>query len=313
MAAFRPSMSKSGAIEVPSTLFGTYRIKRRLGEGGMSEVFLAEAVDGHGDQVKVALKMMKKGIDESFFAQEADLMGLLGHPNLVRMLELGQAYGRYYIAMEFLVGGDLREVMEAHQKQLKGVPPEMAVHIVIELLKGLAYFHKATTRTGTPLNLVHSDVNPSNIFFSGDGEVKLGDFGVAATAATLAQGVAAGKLSYLSPEQTRGETVTSAADLWSAAVTLYELVVGYHPFRVEGLNEQQVMQAIRAAKVALPDYVDKPLAAVLAKALSPDPKNRFRTAGEFAGPLLTWALDTGKAPSRQQVAEWLSHTLGLVV
>jgi serine/threonine-protein kinase len=306
-------MSKSGAIEVPSGHFGTYRIKRRLGEGGMSEVFLAEAVDKHGDQVKVALKMMKKGIDESFFAQEADLMGLLSHPNLVRMLEVGQAYGRYYIAMEFLVGGDLREVMEAHQKQMSGVPQEIAVHVVIELLKGLAYFHKATTRTGTALNLVHSDVNPANIFFSGEGDVKLGDFGVAATAATLAQGVAAGKLSYLSPEQTRGETVTAAADLWAAGVTLYELVVGYHPFRSEGASEQQVMQAIRAAKLSIPDYVAKPVAAVLQKALAPEQKNRFKTAGEFAGPLFTWALDSGKAPSKAQVAEWLSHALGLVV
>ncbi len=304
------------AVEVPSRRFGRYIIRSRLGQGGMAEVFLAEAVDEKGDQLNVALKLMRKGMSEEKFADEADLMGVLSHPNLVRMLEVGAAYGRPFIAMEFLIGGDLREVMEAHQRQMKGLPVGMGVHICIEVLRALAYFHTAKTRSGTSLSLVHSDVNPANIFFSGAGDVKLGDFGVASSSHMdigPGEGIAAGKLSYLSPEQTRGEPLGPASDLWAVGVILHELVVGYHPFQKEGGTEQEIMQLIRAAKLNIPDYVDKPLALVLQKALAPDLRNRFRSAGEFAGPLFAWAIDQNQLPTQRHVQEWLESVLGLLV
>jgi len=304
------------AVEVPSRRFGRYIIRSRLGQGGMAEVFLAEAVDEKGDQLNVALKLMRKGVPEDKFADEADLMGLLSHPNLVRMLEVGAAFGRPFIAMEFLIGGDLREVMEAHRRQMKGFPLGMGVHLCIEVLRALAYFHTATTRTGTPLSLVHSDVNPANVFFSGAGEVKLGDFGVASSGHIdigPGEGIAAGKLSYLSPEQIRGEPLGPASDLWAVGVMMHELVVGYHPFQKEGASEQEIMQLIRAAKLNIPDYVDKPLAVVLQKALTPDLRQRYRSAGEFAGPLFAWALDRNHLPSNRQLQEWLESVLGLLV
>lgn len=304
------------AVEVPSRRFGRYIIRSRLGQGGMAEVFLAEAVDEKGDQLNVALKLMRKGVPEDKFADEADLMSLLSHPNLVRMLEVGAAFGRPFIAMEFLIGGDLREVMEAHRRQMKGFPLGMGVYLCIEVLRALAYFHTATTRTGTPLSLVHSDVNPANVFFSGAGEVKLGDFGVASSGHIdigPGEGIAAGKLSYLSPEQIRGEPLGPAADLWSVGVMLHELIVGYHPFQKEGASEQEIMNLIRAAKLNIPDYVDKPLAIVIQKALTPDLRQRYRSAGEFAGPLFAWALDHNHVPSNRQLQEWLESVLGLLV
>ncbi len=304
------------AVEVPSRRFGRYIIRSRIGQGGMAEVFLAEAVDEKGDQLNVALKLMRKGVPEDKFADEADLMSMLSHPNLVRMLEVGAAFGRPFIAMEFLIGGDLREVMEAHRRQMRGFPLGMAVHLCVEVLRALAYFHTATTRTGTPLSLVHSDVNPANVFFSGAGEVKLGDFGVASSGHIdigPGEGVAAGKLSYLSPEQTRGEPLGPASDLWSVGVMMHELIVGYHPFQKEGASEQETMNLIRAAKLNIPDYVDKPLAAVLRKALTPDLRQRYRSAGEFAGPLFAWALDHNHVPTKRQLQEWLESVLGLLV
>lgn len=304
------------AVEVPSRRFGRYIIRSRLGQGGMAEVFLAEAVDEKGDQLNVALKLMRKNVPEDKFADEADLMGLLSHPNLVRMLEVGAAFGRPFIAMEFLIGGDLREVMEAHRRQMKGFPLGMGVHLCIEVLRALAYFHTATTRTGTPLSLVHSDVNPANVFFSGAGEVKLGDFGVASSGHIdigPGEGITAGKLSYLSPEQIRGEPLGPAADLWSVGVMMHELIVGYHPFQKEGASEQEIMQLIRGAKLNIPDYVDKPLAVILQKALTPDLRQRYRSAGEFAGPLFAWALDHNHVPTNRQLQEWLESVLGLLV
>lgn len=291
-------------------------VRSKLGMGGMAEVFLAEAVDAQGEQVQVALKLMRQGITEEQFADEADLMGMLSHPNLVQRLEVGNAFGRHFIAMEFLIGGDLREVMNAHREQMREMPTTMAVHATLEVLKALAYFHQATSRSGAPLNLVHSDVNPANVFFGGNGEVKLGDFGVASSSRASigpGEGVAAGKLSYLSPEQTRGEKVGPQSDLWAVGVTLYEMVVGYHPFLKEGLTEAQAMQAIRAAKFQVPDYVDKALAQILARALSPDLKNRFKTAGEFGGALFQYALDRNLHQHPSQVQAWLEGVLGLLV
>ncbi len=309
-------MSTAKAIEVPSRRYGKYLVRSRLGAGGMAEVFLAEAVDERGQQVNVALKLMRAGISEEAFADEVDLMGMLSHPNLVKMLEHGVAFNRHYLALEFLIGGDLKELMEAHRRQMKGFPVNVGLHVVLEVLKALAYVHTATTKTGTPLNLVHSDVNPANIFFSGHGEVKLGDFGVASSDLHNlgpGEGVAAGKLSYLSPEQTRGEPVTPASDLWSVGVMLHELVVGYHPFQKEEASDEEVMATIRAARLSIPDYVEKPLATVIAKSLAPDLKGRYRTAGEFAGPLFAYALDRNLLPDTQALKEWLEGILGLLV
>ena len=309
-------MEQPTTIEVPSRRFGKYLVRSRLGQGGQAEVFLAEAIDDKGDQVNVALKMMRQGAAEEKFADEADLMGLLSHPNLVRMMEHGTAFGRPFIAMEFLIGGDLFEVMAAHRRAMKGFPMGMGVHVCLEVLKALAYFHRATTRSGTALNLIHSDVNPSNVFFSGEGDVKLGDFGVASSSAVdigPTAGTAAGKLSYLSPEQTRGEPLTPGSDLWAVGVMLHEVVVGYHPFQKDGATEQQIMAAIRTPKLTIPDYVDKPLAAIITRALTPDLKSRFKTAGEFAGPLFGHGLDQNLIPSQRETQLWLESVLGLLV
>lgn len=302
-------------IEVPSRLYGKYIVRGRLGAGGMAEVFLAEAIDDQGELVQVALKLMRPGVPEDKIADEVDLMGLLSHPNLVRMLEHGVAFRRHYIALEFLIGGDLRQVMETHRQQMTGFPLDMSIYIVLEVLRGLSYMHTATTKTGAPMQLIHSDVNPANVFFSGKGDVKLGDFGVASSSRGNigpGDGIAAGKLSYLAPEQTRGERGTASSDLWSVGVMLHELSVGFHPFQDEGASEEDVMNRIRAGKLSIPEYVDRPLAAIILKALSVDPRTRFRTAGEFAGPLFGWSLDHKLLPSKDQVYEWLVGTLELV-
>jgi serine/threonine-protein kinase len=308
-------VSTTNAIEVPSARYGRYILRSRVGTGGMAEVFLAEAVDERGEQLNVAIKLLRKGQSEEAFADEADLMGMLDHPNIVQRLEFGQAFGRPFIAMEFLIGGDLRQVMETHRKMMKSFDAGMGLHVVLEVLKALAYFHTARSRSGSDLHLIHSDVNPSNVFLSGAGVVKLGDFGVASSSRAPigpGAGIAAGKLSYLSPEQTRGEALTPASDLWAVGVMLHELVVGYHPFAVEGASEEQVMASIRAPKLSIPDYVAKPLVGVLQRALNPDLKVRFRSAGEFAGSIYGYALDNNQVHSPQQVSDWLGALLGFV-
>lgn len=314
--AYTPVALADKPVEIPSRRYGTYRVRSRIGQGGMAEVFLAEAVDKCGDQVFVALKLMKKGMSEEAFADEADLMGLLQHDNLVNRLEIGEAYGRPFIAMEYLIGGDLRGVMEAHRRESLGLSTAMGIHVTLEVLKACAYFHQAKTRTGTALNLVHSDVNPSNVFFSAEGDVKLGDFGVVKSdyvGVGVGEGVTAGKLSYLSPEQTRGERIGPPSDLWAVGVMLHEMVVGFHPFQREGATQEQTVAMIRSPKLSYPDFVDRPLAAIVSKALSPDLRTRYRTAGEFGGALFQYALESNLTQTHRDVQAWLEQMMGLVV
>jgi eukaryotic-like serine/threonine-protein kinase len=158
-------------------------------------------------------------------------------------------------------------------------------------------------------------VNPANVFFSADGEVKLGDFGVAkSTRGNLGprDGLAAGKVPYLSPEQTRGDALTAASDLFAVGVMLHELTVGYHPFAGPGASAQEVLQAIRSARVTIPDSVDRALAPLLRRALHPELASRYPTAGELAGDLLHYALDHGQWVGREQVQAWLGSELGLL-
>lgn len=303
-------------VEIPSRRFGRYVVRSRLGSGGMAEVFLAETKDEKGAPLKVALKLMRKDVTPESFADEADLMGLLEHPNLVRRLEIGEAFGRYFIAMELLMGGDLDGLLRAHEAQDKRLPVPVGVHVCIEVLRALAYFHQARTRTGRPLELIHGDVNPSNIFFSGQCEVRLGDFGVAkARGMELGpeDGVTAGKLHYLSPEQTRGDSLTPASDLFSLGIVLHELVLGEHPFRRDSADPDVVMAAIRAAKLNLPDTLDKQLAAIVRKALAPDVNQRYRTAGEFAGALFAWVLDTGQPFGARELQPMMQQALSLAL
>jgi eukaryotic-like serine/threonine-protein kinase len=303
------------SIEIPSRRYGKYQVRSRLGVGGMAEVFLADVVNELGEEQQVALKIMRDGQSHEAFVNEADLMGMLSHPNLVRRLELGEAGGRLFIAMEYCMGGDLQGLMNVLRKHMKDFPTWMGVHVCLEVLKGLSYFHQAKTRSGDALHLVHGDVNPSNVFFSAQGDVKLGDFGVAKSARKNLgpqDGLTAGKVPYLSPEQTRGDPLTAASDLFAVGVMLHELTVGFHPFAGPGASAHDVLAAIRAARVTIPDYVDKPLAQVLRRVLAADLSTRYPTAGEMAGDLLHYALDHGQWVSREQVQAWLATELGLL-
>src|SRR5690242_17522045 len=135
-------------LEVPSRRFSRYLLRSMVGAGGMAEVFRADAVDPRGGEAQtVAVKLMRKGASAEAFAGEADLMGVLEHPGLVRLLEVGQAFGRPFIAMEFLAGGDLYRAMKEQARLGCPVPPKIAVHVCLEVLRALAYFHQARSRS----------------------------------------------------------------------------------------------------------------------------------------------------------------------
>jgi serine/threonine-protein kinase len=283
----------------------------------MAEVFLADVINESGEVASVALKLMRETASREDFAGEADLMGLMHHPNLVERLEVGEAFGRPFIAMEHLMAGDLASLQHMLAQGGESLPPGVAFYVALEALKGLSYFHQLRTRSGTPLGLVHGDVNPANLFFSTDGQVKLGDFGVAKSRAMNLgpmDGVAAGKLSHLSPEQIRGEPLTPGSDLFSLGILLYELLTGRHPFIPAPAPKSPgaVMDLLRHGKLLTPNALPKALTQVIKRALHPDGDTRFQTAGEFAGELLHYALDAGALSGREEVGAWLQGVLGIL-
>ncbi|HEY3447070.1 MAG TPA: serine/threonine-protein kinase [Myxococcales bacterium] len=287
--------------QIPSRRFGSYRIVRRLGEGGMAVVFLAEAVDERGNLLPVALKFMKPkladgDVDASeLFATEGDVMGLLRHPSLVNLFEVGKYAESFYFAMEYCPGGDLESLSSALRWQERSFPSSVALQIGIQLLEALSYVHQAQGVRGTSLGLVHGDINPANVFISlVESRPKLGDFGVVSSTALgggLPEGMAAGKLHYLSPEQVGGKPLNPQSDLFSVGVVMYELLLGHKPF--DGPDPDEILVKIANSRYHLPDGVSDALKAIFEKALARNPKNRYPTAGAFAGDLLRYQLDSG--------------------
>ncbi|MDF1563577.1 MAG: serine/threonine-protein kinase [Deltaproteobacteria bacterium] len=304
---------------IASRRFGQYQLATRVGEGGMAEIFRAEYVDERGELRTAILKLLQKGADEEvtdLFVLEADLMNLLHHPNLVARLEVGEAGGRAFIAMEDLFGGDLRTLMSSHHQSSDGVPLEVTLHVICSVLRGLASFHQARGRGGHPLALIHGDVNPSNVFLSVEGEVKLGDFGVATidgigAGVQLPPGMALGKRHYFSPEIVAGGERCQADDLWAIGVMLYELVVGYRPF--DGEDDLRLFQSIAAAKVDFPPgLVDEAMKKILQKALSRASKNRYPTAGALCGALVRYQLDEDCQLAPGAFEGYLAEKLGVI-
>lgn len=307
-----------GVEEIPSRRFGRYHLREKIGEGGMAEIFRADIVDD-GVIRTVAIKLLKPrqpaNVADLFFA-EADLMGMLDHPNLVKRIEVGSLGERLFISMEDMYGGDLQSLVKMlrAQPQPQQLSPGAALYVCLEVLHGLAYFHRARSNTGSELGLVHGDLNPSNVLISAYGEVKLGDFGVASipgVGAGLEEGVAAGKLHYLSPEQVHGLKLTAASDLFALTTMFYFLAFGELPFT--GETEPEVLEKIRSGRFKLPAGADPELARILKKGLSRSLKDRYLTAGELAGDLLAYQLDHGLQFTRQNLQELLDHAMGIAV
>jgi len=281
---------------------GPFVLQSLLGRGGVAEVHFARVMSGPLSGRHVALKRLLPHIakDPRFvelFAGEADVTRMLEHPNLVKTLAVGLHDELPWMAMEVIDGSDLLQLLTRARHRQTHFPVGFAVGVVGALLSALEYAHDACGLSGEPLNLVHCDVSPANVFLTRAGEVKLGDFGVA-----RAGGVAlevAGKAHYLSPEALDG-TLAPAVDLWAAAVLLYELLTLSRPF--DGPDPDAVLRAVRkrhftpARKLRpeLPAALDR----VLTQALDPKPHRRPTTAAGFRESLGPW-LGEGEAHRRE--------------
>jgi serine/threonine protein kinase len=272
------------------TQIGPYEILDRLAVGGMAELYLARRVGIEGFQKRVVLKRVLPQLvhDAEFtamFLNEARLAARLDHPNVVQVLDIGVIDDEFFFVMEYLHGKNLRSVIRELGRG-RVLPMDLALNVAIAMAAGLHHAHEARDEQGNPLEIVHRDVSPSNVIVTYDGNVKVIDFGIAKAAAVRADtqtGTLKGKVGYMAPEQFRGKRIDRRTDVFSLAISLYEMTIGHRPFG--GENQFAVMNAAVEGEYILPSQAVEgypvKVEAALARALSANPDDRFASAEEF--------------------------------
>lgn len=297
------------------TVFGKYELTERLAVGGMAEIFKAKAFGVKGFERVLAIKSILPDMleDETLvrmFVDEARIAVQLSHPNVVQIYELGEHEGRYYIAMEYVSGRDLRQILVHLKKADRQLPLSFVAVIGGKVCAGLDYAHRKLDADGKPLGVVHRDVNPQNILVSYEGAVKLTDFGIAKANVSdnkTQAGLLKGKLGYLAPEQILGAEVDHRADLFALGILLHEMLTGHNPFA--GANEFATFENIRKAnRTSLSDRLPKPppeFEEVLGRLLAREPGDRYESASEVQDDLRRFRSEDGILRGTKHLAAFM--------
>jgi serine/threonine protein kinase len=297
------------------TKFGKYLLLERIAVGGMAEVFVAKAFGIAGFERLLAIKKIlpTMGEDEEFismFVDEARISVQLSHANIVQVLELGKHDENLYIAMEYISGRDVRQLLERFRKRQQPLPIPQACLVVAKICEALDYAHRKRDARGQPLGIVHRDVSPQNVLVSFEGEVKLIDFGIAKAESRLQKtqaGILKGKFAYMSPEQVRGLAVDGRSDIFAAGVLLWEALCGEKLFT--GESDFAILEKVRNGVVPNPRSVNRAipeaLERVMMKALAVEVKDRYQTASELHDDLMRFTLVGDLVYGSRQLAEWI--------
>lgn len=293
-------------------VLGHYRILRHLADGGMGAIYLARSEGARSFMRPVVVKCLLRGYigDQkmlTLFAREARIMSNLRHPGIVSVIDFEQEGDMYMMVMDYVHGF---HVGRWHKfiKHVRGdFPVEIAVHIIVHTLRALHYAHTLKAADGTPLNIVHRDVTSSNVLLDVEGHVKLADFGIAqinTDRTEIGKRSIRGKFPYLAPEILENADPSPSTDVYSAGVTLHELLVGHNEFGANSIPAI-VSRVLRHEPTPVdrvrPD-VSAGLAPVIAKALAKRPQDRYRTAAEFAE-----ALSSQRTLSEDEAARQLAE------
>jgi serine/threonine-protein kinase len=282
-----------------------YRLIERIGNGGMAEVFRANAEGPHGFERTVVVKRILPSMSRApefvrMFVDEAKISARLCHPNIAQLYDFAEQDGTLLLVMEMVAGRDLGAVLTRLSARGRAVPPLIAAEIARQCCLALDYAHHLTDTDGTALGIVHRDVTPSNVMISWDGTVKLLDFGIARAArelrstATVA-GMVKGKTAYVAPEQIAGATADARVDLFALGAVLHEALSGTRLFAAatDFATLRNIMELpIAPPSLTRPD-VDPALDRIVLRALERKPEQRFASAREMEA-----ALAAHLAPAR---------------
>ena len=278
--------------DAPTRRLGRYDLRAKIADGGMAEVHVARRVEGPGAGEVVAIKTIREEFARNqdfvtMFIDEAKIVSRLKHPNVIRYHELGTDEGQLYLVMELLFGQSLWSLWEACRARGVRLRYAMIAWIGARAADGLHYAHELADENGVPLEIIHRDVNATNIFVTYDGAVKVIDFGLAKAAnraSKTAAGVIKGKVAYMSPEQAVGAQIDRRTDVFALGTTLWELACDRRLFKRP--DDVDTLRRVHAAEVPDPtrlvDGFPPELWSVLRRALARDPDGRYRTAAEFA-------------------------------
>jgi serine/threonine-protein kinase len=304
------SGSRSGTY-----FLGRYRVVDEIGIGGMASVHLGRMDGPGGFQKWVAIKRIHAHLieDDSFvqmFLDEARVAARISHPNVATVFELGKHDDSYWIAMEYLHGEPLRELMRRTEEIGSVMPPEIACRIIADAAEGLHAAHELTGKNGERLNLVHRDVTPHNLFVTYDGTTKVVDFGIAKFSSRMSStraGTLKGKLAYMSPEQVHGEQIDRRTDIFALGVVLWELTTGQRLFRME--SDLDTLAKVQECNVQRPSTLVRgypiDLEKIVMKALSKNRGERFKTAREFSRALQGLLMRRGLFIASDEVAGYV--------
>ncbi len=279
-------------------VFGKYYLVDKIAVGGMAEIFKAKTFSHGGFEKLLVIKRILSHLSEneefvSMFIDEAKISVSLQHASIVQIYDFGKIQDNYFIAMEWVDGKDVKQILRKLASRRKLLPEEFAVFIAHETCKALDFAHKKTDLKDRPLGIIHRDVSPSNLLVSYSGEVKIADFGIAKaqfSAYNTKDGVLKGKFEYMSPEQARGEELTPRSDLFSAGIILYEMLTGRRLFKTE--SELATLEKVKAAEIQPPSSLNPNipprLDALVMRALAKAPEDRYRDAGELQAALLEY-------------------------
>ncbi|MCG5053228.1 MAG: serine/threonine protein kinase [Myxococcales bacterium] len=298
-----------------ATQHGRYTVVRKLAEGGMAEIFLAKQHGSQGFEKPVVLKRIHAALyaDEQFrnmLIDEAHISMGLSHNNIVQVLDLGQAGGRYFLVLELVDGWDLGRLLRRAERVGLPFPPELALYVTAQVCRALGYAHAKSSVEGKPLGIVHRDVSPQNVLISEQGEVKLADFGIAKARRkrdNTETGVVKGKIAFMSPEQALGQTLDARSDLYSLGTLLYLLVLGQRPF--EGASDLEVLLRVQQGEFTPPlaraPDLHPALVAILERAMCFDRDQRFGSADDMLADVEGALRNTFASPGQTELKQWL--------
>jgi eukaryotic-like serine/threonine-protein kinase len=283
----------------------------------MGIVYLAVARGPGGFNKLVVVKELKPELVEepaflTMFLDEARLAARLSHPNIVQTNEVGTEGRRTFMAMDYLDGRSLDRARKRSSTSGWALTLPLHLRIVCDVLSGLDYAHRLVDFDGSPMHLVHRDISPSNVFLTFDGQVKLLDFGIAKTTDSSQEtraGVLKGKLSYMAPEQARGERVDARADVFATGVLLWEALTGR---RLRNANSEfELLQSLVAVQQPLASSInpDVPpeLDEICARALVTDREGRYPSAAAFRNDLEHFMVKNGMNASSRELGTVLSE------
>jgi serine/threonine-protein kinase len=289
-----------------------YRVIEKLESGGMAEVFRAESEGLQGFRKQVAIKRVLPHLSSkkkfiSMFLDEARLSAQLSHSNCVQVFDIGVGDNAFFIVMEFVDGANLKAIIEHIRESGRDFPVEAAVHIALEICKGLSYAHELTDSNGAPLHIVHRDMSPPNVLVTKFGEIKIVDFGLAKANSQLEKsepGIIKGKFSYLSPEAAMGQEVDLRTDIFAVGIILWELLAGQRLFL--GDTDFQTVKRVQAAQVPSISQINKKVPAelerIIVRALAREPARRYPTARALGQDLSKFMFRHGVPVSTFEIA-----------